>query len=74
MADINVRMTSACSGERSGHCHWISDREKVRQAIIWTTDMKMQIYSLMNKTTNVLTCNQWVERPFQYCRCGNCKL
>lgn len=32
LADVNVMMTSACSGERSGDRHWISDAEKVRQA------------------------------------------
>lgn len=32
MADINVTMTAACSGKRSGGCHWISDQEMVRIA------------------------------------------
>lgn len=35
LADVNVMMTSACSGERSGDRHWISDAEKVRQANGW---------------------------------------
>lgn len=40
MADINVIMSSACRGERSGYGRWISDKEKVRQAN--TADMMQQ--------------------------------